>query len=95
MPAAASWYAEETVHSAPFVHWEVELQLLPRAIKPDAEGVEVEMGKIDIMPEALEETEMGMIDIIPEAVEEGRLARYEAEGRKPLHKPLLQVLVAH
>jgi hypothetical protein len=75
MPAAASWYAEETVHSAPFVHWEVELQLLPRAIRPDAEGVEVEMGMIDIIPEALEETEIGMMDIIPEAVEDGRLAR--------------------
>jgi hypothetical protein len=75
MPAANSWYAEDTVHSAPFVHWEVELQLLPRATKPEAEGVEVAMGIMDIKPEALEETEIGMMDIIPDAVEEGRLAR--------------------
>jgi hypothetical protein len=75
MPAAASWYAEETVHSAPFVHCEVVLQLLPRAIRPEAGGVEVAMGMIDIIPDAVEEIEMGIMDIMPEAVEEARLTR--------------------
>ena len=48
---------------------------MPRAMRPEAEGVEVAMGMTDIIPEALEETEIGMIDMIPEAVEEARLAR--------------------
>jgi hypothetical protein len=58
MPAAASWYAEETVHSAPFVHCEVVLQLFPKAIRPEAGGVEVAMGMIDIMLEAVEEARL-------------------------------------
>ena len=75
MPAAASWYAEETVHSAPFAHWEVALQLLPRAMRPEEVDVEVAMGIMDIMPEAVEEMEMGKIDAEPEAVTEAVLAR--------------------
>ena len=55
MPAAASWYAEETVHSAPFAHWDVALQLLPRGMRPEGTEVEVDMGKMDIIPEAVEE----------------------------------------
>jgi len=55
MPAAASWYAEETVHSAPFAHWDVALQLLPRGMRPEGAEVEVDMGKMDIIPEAVEE----------------------------------------
>ena len=75
MPAANSWYAEEIVHSAPFTHWEVALQLLPRAMRPEEGGVEVAMGIMDIMPDAVEEMEMGKMDIIPEAVAEAVLAR--------------------
>lgn len=75
MPAEASWYAEETVHSAPFAHWEVALQLLPRAMRPEEGGFEVAMGMIDIMPDAVEEIEMGKIDAEPEAVAEAVLAR--------------------
>lgn len=55
IPAAASWYAEDTVHSAPFAHWEVALQLLPRGMRPEGTEVEVEIGKIDIMSVAVEE----------------------------------------
>lgn len=75
MPAAASWYAEETVHSAPFAHWEVALQLLPRAVRPEEGGVDVAMGITDIIPEPVEEMEIGKIDIEPEAVAEAVLAR--------------------